>query len=189
MTRVATLLLGSALLLGIGMTAGAQEKKIGFVDSGKIRDGYKEFQKAQDELDSAIAGYQRKEEELRKEIEDLQDELERQRLVLSEAKRKEKEQELTQRQKVYQDWYTSTFVGPQSLLEQERQKRSRPILDKILTACKKVGQASGYAFVFDSAAGSLLYGDEAFDLTDKVLEELNKPAAPAPGPTPPKGQK
>ena len=106
---------------------------------------------------------------------------------MSETKRKEKEQELTQKQKVYQDWYTSTFVGPQSLLEQERQKRSHPILDKILAACKRVGQANGYAFVFDSAAGSLLYGDEAFDLTDKVLEDLNKSAAPTP--TPPKGQK
>ena len=185
--RSTIVLVGSALLLGSGITAHAQEKKIGFVDSGKIRDAYKEFQKAQNELDSVIAGYQKKEEELRKEIEDLQDELERQRLVLSETKRKEKEQELTQKQKVYQDWYTSTFVGPQSLLEQERQKRSRPILDKILTTCKKVGQANGYTFVFDSAAGSLLYGDAAFDLTDKVLEDLNKSAAPTP--TPPKGQK
>src|SRR4030067_988491 len=86
--------LGLVVLFFSGYQAYAEEFKLGFINSIKIRAEYKEFADAQTKFDKEIAEFQNQDVSLRQEIDSLQKVLESQSLLLSEAKRKEKKQQL-----------------------------------------------------------------------------------------------
>jgi outer membrane protein len=64
--------------------------------------------------------------------------------------------------------------------EQDSQRRIRekneelfqPILKKVQDAIDEVAKEEGYAYVFDSGSGFILYADESTDITAKVLEKM-----------------
>ncbi len=163
------------LLFGLFASAPAQEAlKLGYVDSDRIRMEFKEFAAAQSQLDSLIIGSQRQDSILATELEKLQDELTRQAAVLSPAKKAEKEKTFEAKQAAYFQFRQATF-GQGGKLEQLRMTLSKPILDKVMEAVKRVAKAEGYAFVFSDE--SVVYARDGSDLTDKVLVDLNKTAS------------
>ena len=165
----------AAASFGLAVLASAQEPlKLGYVDSDRIRFEFKEFATAQAQLDSEIVGSQRQDSILATELEKLQDELTRQAAVLSPAKKAEKEKTFEAKQAAYLQFRQATF-GQGGKLEQLRLSLSKPILDKVMEAVKRVAKAEGYAFVFSDE--SVVYAKDGSDLTEKVLAELNKTAS------------
>ena len=163
------------LLFGLASLTSAQEGlKLGYVDSDRIRMEFKEFAIAQSQLDSLIIGSQRQDSILATELEKLQDELTRQAAVLSPAKKAEKEKTFEAKQAAYFQFRQANF-GQGGKLEQLRMNLSKPILDKVMEAVKRVAKAEGYAFVFSDE--SVVYAKDGSDLTEKVLAELNKTAS------------
>ena len=59
----------------------------------------------------------------------------------------------------------------------EKITETRDVLQKINDAIKKIGDEGGYDFIFDTVAGNILYAQEKYDLTERVLEELRKSGA------------
>lgn len=163
------------LLFGLVTLASAQEGlKLGYVDSDRIRMEFKEFAAAQSQLDAEIIGSQRQDSILATELEKLQDELTRQAAVLSPAKKAEKEKTFEAKQAAYFQFRQATF-GQGGKLEQLRMTLSKPILDKVMEAVKRVAKTEGYSFVFSDE--SVVYAKDGSDLTDKVLADLNKTAS------------
>ena len=172
--------LALTLLFALYALAPAQEAlKLGYVDSDRIRQEFKEFSQAQTQLDSEIIGSQRQDSILASELEKLQDELSKKSAVLSAAAKSEKEKTFEAKQAAYFQFRQATF-GQGGRLEQLRMNLSKPILDKVMDAVKRVAKAEGYSFVFSDE--SVVYARDGSDLTDKVLAELNKSAATAPTP-------
>ena len=165
----------TVVMLLSAVFASAQEgAKLGYVDSDRIRFEFKEFATAQAQLDSLIIGSQRQDSILATELEKLQDELVRQGAVLSPAKKAEKEKAFEAKQAAYFQFRQATF-GQGGKLEQLRMNLSKPILDKVMEAVKRVAKAEGYAFVFSDE--SVVFAKDGSDLTDKVLADLNKTAS------------
>jgi hypothetical protein len=54
----------------------------------------------------------------------------------------------------------------------------RPFLSKVDSLLKKIGQEEGYTFILDISTGTVVYADEGYDLTDRVITELNKEFGP-----------
>ena len=151
----------------------AEELKIGYINSIRIRTEYKEFADAQAKFDKEIADYQKQDSALRIEIDSLARLLESQSLLLSEAKRKEKEQQLGAKKLAYRKFFDEVF-GPDGKVEKKNAELTKPILDKINVVLEKIANTDGYAFIFDAVNGNLAYAKKTYDLTDKVLSELNK---------------
>jgi outer membrane protein len=170
----------AAILLGTFMTPSlfAQEAiKLGYVDSDRIRQEFREFTDAQTKLDAEIISAQRQDSILASELEKLQDELVKQASVLSEAKKVEKEKTFEAKQAAYFQFRQSTF-GQGGRLEQMRMNLSKPILDKVMEAIQRVAKAEGYTFVFSDE--SVVYAKDGSNLTEKVLAELAKTASAEP---------
>ncbi|HNM31429.1 MAG TPA: OmpH family outer membrane protein [Chitinophagales bacterium] len=74
----------------------------------------------------------------------------------------------------------------QDKIDAKKDKLYAPILLKANEAIKAVAKANGYTYVFDSAAGSILFADEADNIIALVKTYLKLPdAKPAPvKPTP-----
>jgi len=161
------------LLFFLSYHSYAEELKMGYINSIKIRAEYKEFADAQTKFDKEIAEFQNQDVAFRQEIDSLQKVLESQSLLLSEAKKKEKEQQLETKKQAYRKFFDEIF-GPDGKVEKKNAELTKPILDKINAALEKIANQDGYAFIFDAVNGNIAYAKKTFDITDKVLAELNK---------------
>lgn len=59
-------------------------------------------------------------------------------------------------------------------VEQEEVKLRQDMVTLVFSATYEVAKAQGYNFVVDVTAGGVLYADQSMDLTQTVLEEVNK---------------
>ena len=168
-------LFGFLLLVSVPLSKAllAQQPKIGYVDVERLKVEYKEFQDAQERFNRQLAIWQGQADTMQKEVLVLQDELERQGSLLTEAKRKEKQQQIIAKQKEYQE-YASKILGPEGEAARRERELSKPLIDKINAVIQLVAIRDGYALILDSSGGNVLYAKEEMDLTAVILEELNK---------------
>ena len=165
-------LTGVSLFFWAGESS-SQEGKIGYVDSMRLRTEFKEFQDAQAEFDKDVQVWQQEIGDLERTIDSLKEDLERTQLLLSEAKKKEKEENVENQELEYQR-LTNDVFGPGGRAENRNAELTRPILDKINQVLEKIAVEESYVMIFDSVNGNIAYAKTGLDLTDLVLEELNR---------------
>jgi outer membrane protein len=174
------------LLAAAPLAFGAADLKIAHVDSKMIFDKYAETTKAQKEYDKQVAKWEQEAAAKQKDLMDLKDKLEKQSLLLSDEKKKELEADFLKKKSEYEQ-FVQKIYGKEGQLFQKNQEISDPIIQKIKKTIQDVANQEGYDMVFDRAAGAVVYWKKDNDLTQKVLDLLNKenpvpaaaPAAPA----------
>ncbi len=72
------------------------------------------------------------------------------------------------------DKYRLEKLGPQGEFYKKNLELTQPLYDKIDQVIQKIGQAEGYDYILDVVQGVVLYAKPEYDITDRVLEELNK---------------
>ena len=173
--RALKLLVGG-LIIFLSLPGFAQELKIGYIDSQKILANYKEAIDARKKLDAEISKWRKQAEDMQRELRQLQDQLESQSLLLSEETRIAKNRELQEKYAKYQQFLQEKLFGPQAEAYKREAELMQPIYDKINAVIHKIGEEEKFDYIFD--IGSLLYAaKDQYDLTDRVLEELNKGVA------------
>ena len=105
----------------------------------------------------------------------LQEQYESQSLLLSDAKKREKEQEIQNLIMKLRQFQQQKYDPQTGEIYKKQAELLQPVYDKINAVIKKIGEDEKYDLVLDTASGNILYvGDAIKDLTDRVLEELNK---------------
>ena len=66
----------------------------------------------------------------------------------------------------------------QDKIESKKDKLYAPILQKANEAIKTIAKANGYNYIFDTAAGSVLFADESDDIMPLVKAHLKLPEKP-----------
>ena len=160
------------MVLAFGADAWA-EGKIGYIDSYRIRTDFKEFGEAQSTFDKDVLTWQTELDSLRQELEAAAEEFQRQRLILSDEAKTRREEELRTAEANFQK-RTNDIFGPGGLAEKQNETLVKPILDKVNAVLEKIAVENNYDYIFDSVNGNIAYAKKEFDLTDLVLEELNK---------------
>ena len=170
---VAVLFLMAVSFLFCTTPSSSQEGKIGYVDSMKLRAEFKEFTDAQVKFDQDVKTWQEEITKMDQVIDSLQDDLDKTSLMLSEAKKKEKEDNLESKKQEYQR-LTNDVFGPGGRAERRNAELTKPILDKINQILEKIATEENFIMIFDSVNGNIAYAKKSLDLTDQVLEELKK---------------
>jgi len=148
--------------------------KLGYVDSQKILESYKEAQDAQKQLAEINKGWEEEARNMQRELQTKQDELESQALLLSDEKRKEKEADLQNLYLRFQQFQQEKW-GTQGEAYKKQADLMKPVIDKINGVIRKVGTDEKFDYIFDVVQGNIVHvGAGQPDLTAKVLEELNK---------------
>ena len=152
-----------------------QNLKVGYVNSQKILLEYKEAQDAQKKFDEINAGWEAEAREMQTRIQELADELDSQSLLLSEQRKQEKTQEAQNLVAQLQAFQQQKWGQPDGDAYKKEQELMAPIVETIREAIKKIGKEEKYHYIFDSVAGNIVYvSEDQKDLTDLVIEELNK---------------
>ncbi len=164
--------LGAALVSG---AARAQEikLKIGYIDSQRIFAEYRDTQEAEKLYKKEVEQWKAEAGTREQEIAKLQEELRAQSLMLSEEKQKEKKLEIDKKVEDYQRFMSETF-GDEGIAARRNRELTQPIVEKINKILEKLSESEGYTLVFDIANANIVYAKKDFDLTDRVLTELNK---------------
>ncbi|MDO4840421.1 MAG: OmpH family outer membrane protein [Desulfovibrionaceae bacterium] len=145
-------------------TPAAAAPKIGVVDMQTVATNSDPAKSAKDQMEKKY-GKERKAledegEKLRKRAEKLKDPKSSEDAKLSFLRAK---QELDQK--------TRTFMRK---VEQDEVKIRQEMVTLVFNATYNVSKRKNFTFVVDVTAGGVLYAEESMDLTQDVLEEVNK---------------
>jgi outer membrane protein len=172
-----SILIGCALSALIGCTTTlivnsfTTSSKLVYVDSGKLLNSSKAMQQARSEFKQKAALWQANLDTLSSEFQNQLQKYEKEshsmtakELSLSRELINEKQNGLTEYRKAL-----STKA------QEEDRKMTTEVLGKINLYLKKYGEANGYKVILAATDyGNLAYADEELDITDEVLEGLNK---------------
>jgi len=167
-----SIFLTTVLLLFSAALAMAADLKIGFIDSERIFAEYQGTNQAQTEFEADITQWNQELETRKRDLEKLAEEYQSQSLILSEAKKREREEEL-QRKRSELDAFVQEIWGPTGKVAQRNEQLTRPIVEKIREVLNDIGKEQNFSIIFDAIDGNVVYADQALDLTDLVVERLN----------------
>jgi outer membrane protein len=162
-------IVGVLILLVASANAFAEEK-IAFVNMKDIlllsdqgKEASAEFQEV---FTKKRENIQNREAELKK----MKEELEKQRLVLTETAMREKEAEY---EKQFRD-YKRLVEDSNAEIQRMDQELSRKMIPEILKVVDTIGKRDGYTMILDTGMAGIAYHSPARDITKKVIDEYNK---------------
>lgn len=173
-SRLIGCLIGLIMIIPSGMFG---QLKIGYIDSNRIMQEYEEVRDAQAKLEKETRRLQVEYNTYVERLDSLNREFERQRLLLSNEKIREKEQEIQSLYQSTQAFQQSKF-GPEGELYRYQAQLMAPVLDKVDAAVKRIGAERSFDYIVDAAGGALVYALPAHDLTDDIIAELRRSVAP-----------
>ena len=147
--------------------------KIGYVDSNEIMNNFDEVRQVQADLEKEQRRLESEFNELVFGLDSLKQNYDRQRLLMSDTRRNEKENEIANKEKSVQKFQLDKF-GPEGEIYRIQNELLKPVLAKIDAAIQKVGSERGYDFILDAMSGALLYALDSHNLTEDVMDELAK---------------
>ncbi len=147
--------------------------KIGYVDSNEIMTNFDEVRQVQADLEKEQRRLESEFNELVFGLDSLKQDYDRQRLLMSDTRRNEKENEIANKEKSVQKFQLDKF-GPEGDIYRIQNELLKPVLAKIDVAIQKVGSERGYDFILDAMSGALLYALDSHNLTEDVMDELAK---------------
>ena len=154
----------------IAASAMAQNQlKLGVVDTQKVVEGYERAKEANATLKTATEKLGAQLEALREEIQTLEERLTKQKLFLDDPQTESIQNDIRLKQQQYQ---RELEIGRESIAAKEKEL-VEPILKEIDALVKDIGKNGGYNLILEKRLVTL-YVDPSYDLTDTVLETLNK---------------
>jgi outer membrane protein len=167
-----TLMVAAALTLMAAINSQAQGLKVGVVRDDVIKLQYKAFQHAQEQWDTEKKAWDSTAAEMQQAVQDMMSDYEKQRLILSDEKKKQREADIRAKQAAL-DAFTQQIYGPEGTAQKKNEELLNPILDNINKAMAMIANEDGYDLIFTNGSG-LGYFKPTFDITDKVLAYLEK---------------
>lgn len=158
------------ILLGAGPAWG---QRIGYVDSKKVMERYGGTADIRQEINRAIESWNREIAARKQAIDSLERELEDQALVMSSERRRLKREEIKKKREALEA-FVKEIYDPGGKADQKNRELARPMAEKVGAIIKKVALDNNLIMVFDSSVGGLVYAAKDLDITDQVIEELDR---------------
>ncbi len=147
--------------------------KIAYVDTDRIMSESKLTKEAQQEFQKEQQKWQDKLNEMQEKIDKLSADYKAKQLVLTEEGKKEAQDKLLKLDKEIKEYYNKIY-GDNGLAAQKNNELLQPILEKLKKVIEDIAVKENYSYIIDSSSGAVLYAKPAYDITDQVIEELDK---------------
>jgi outer membrane protein len=156
------------------LTIGHAQSKIAWINSSAIMDKLPEALDAQRQLDNIVADWQNELAKMQNDWQKRYDEYDKKKLILTDQLRAQAEKELQDLDKKIADYRNKKF-GQNGELFTKQNELMKPVQNKIFKVVQDIAKENDYDYVFDKSADILLmYSNDKYDLTSKVLERVTK---------------
>ena len=161
----------STLLLS-GSVLAQRSVRIGYVDMEYILENVEEYREASTQLESRVGQWKDEMEERQRRIDEIKQDLEAERVLLTDELIAEREEEIEILEKELLDYQQNRF-GPRGDLVLQKQRLIQPIQDQVFNEIQKIGANKKYDFIFDKSADVvMLYSEKRHDISDLVLRGI-----------------
>jgi outer membrane protein len=167
-TLIKSILLATFTFVSFYATA----QKFAYVDTEYILEQMPEYRAAQQKLNDIAKEWESQINTYKKEIDKMFRDYRAERLILSEAVKKEREEAIFAKEKELEEFKRAKF-GPGGELDKKRQELLKPIQDKVFDAIQELAKDNALDFVFDKTGSTtMLFTNSKYDRSDEVLDYL-----------------
>jgi len=157
------------ILVASGSWAADPAVKIGFVDLQAVITQSKEGLAARGKVAAEAAEKQKEISAKEAEIKQMDAELQKQSPILSDAAKKDREEEIRRK---LRDLKRLTEDFNRDLAKRESELVN-DLLRDVTAVVRDYGKEKGFTLIVEKGQGGVIYGSDQFDLTKEILERLN----------------
>ncbi len=145
--------------------------KVGFVDAQKVFETSDEGKRVQAKVEEYVMSRQKIIDIEEKELRTMEEDLRKQASLLSPEATKMKQDEMQKKFAAYQQ----KARAMNKEVQEKKVESNKAFFKTLESAIKATANKEGYTFVLDKnkEGGPVLYSDDASDITDKVIDQLN----------------
>ncbi len=158
--------LAALLLAGFAQVAAADAVKVGFVNSDRVMKEATPAKKAQQKLEKEFEKRDQDLQRLAKQLQGMQEALEKNGMTMGEAERRNKEREFNDLNRDFQRKQREFRED----LNQRRNEELASVLERANRTIKQIAEADKYDIIFQEA----VYASPRIDITDKVIKALSE---------------
>ena len=167
------------VLLFLAFTAFAslntlKAQRIAIVDITRVLEQLPDYKEAQKQLDDIAAQWRQEISIEYDQIKAMYNKYQAEQVLLTEDARKQKEAEITEREKQAREMQREKF-GPEGALFRKRQDLVQPIQERVYASIKTYAEDRGFDFIFDKGGSSgLIFSNPEYDKTEDIIRSLSK---------------
>ena len=163
--KIATLLVALMAALPVSQAVAA-EMKIGYVNTQRIFRDAPAAQKAAKKIESEFSRRDQELQRMAKQLQSLQEGLDKNGMTMSESDRRNKERELNELSRDFQRKQREFRED----LNQRRNEELAGVLDRANKTIRQIAETEKYDIIFQEA----VYASPRIDITDKVIKALSE---------------
>ena len=167
---IATLLAFAAVTVpALAPTADAAELKVATVDFQRALDEVNEGKAVKSRLEAKFKEKQKAIADMEKRLGALQEEIQAQAAILSQAALQAKADEFQQLQMQYQQTYMASEQEMQGMYAQEMEG----LIKKMRTICEEIARERGHDLVVEAQEGGVVFSKTELDITAELIKRYN----------------
>jgi|SRR5678815_5215387 outer membrane protein len=149
-------------------------QRIAIVDITRVLEQLPDYKEAQKQLDGIAAQWRQEISIEYDQIKAMYNKYQAEQVLLTEDARKQKENEIAEREKQAREMQREKF-GPEGALFRKRQDLVQPIQERVYASIKTYAEDRGFDFIFDKGGTSgLIFSNAEYDKTDDIIRALSK---------------
>ena len=154
------------------MSSCQKEQKIGFIDNGKVINEYQQKKDLEAKYLAKDGAFQKRADSIGQAFQLEAQAFQSQAKSMAPKTQQERYQALGQKQQLLQ----KQMQAEQQAIQQEFQTEIDTIIVKVKNYVKEYGKTNGYTYILGTsdAGANVLYGKDENDLTQTILDALNK---------------
>lgn len=160
------------IVLACSIFACQEQHKVGYIDNAKVIDAYQEKIDIEEKFKVRDEAFTKRTDSISKAFQLEAQDFQIKARSMSNRKAQELYDELGQKQQLLQQ----QIQFEQQQLQQAFNTEIDSAVSKMKDYVKNYGQQNGYTFIFGTSdnTNSIMYGDDAMDITDAIIEGLNE---------------
>ena len=167
MKKIVVLLVFLMSNIGLGVA-----QKVAIVDIGAVLEAVPEYKKAQEDLDKISTQWRQEINQELDKIKSMYNKYQAEQVIMSDEMRKQKEDEITKKEKEVRELQKEKF-GPEGSLFKKRQELIKPIQDRVFKAVEDFATEKAYDVVLDKSSSSgILFANAAIEKTADIIRKL-----------------
>ena len=148
-------------------------QKFGYVDTQYVLNQMEEYKKAQQEIEKVSLAWQDEIKDKQKEVEALYSSLQAEEVLLTEAMKEQRLEEIKGKEKALKEYQKQIF-GFEGMFFLKQKEILQPVQEKVFDAVETVAVKQKLQIIFDKSGDLvMIYTNPVHDYTDYVLEELD----------------
>ena len=162
------------LCLAFAAFIGAQAQNVCYIDTEEILGTVPEYQRVQDQLNKLADSYRTTLEDELNAVDKLYKDYQNRKASLSAAERQRLEEEIITKERAVKT-KQNTYFGEDGVMANKSEELLATIKERLQAAIDAVAYRYNCSLIIDLAITTgIVYRDSRYDLTDEVIEYLNK---------------